>query len=326
MNLSFKNIAPFLHTGQNKYSRLFSYLGLGIGILLLLCAVQLYININQLLKDRNPRKTGYDFIAITKKITNENIAQDHSFSSAEIADIQSQKFIEDATPLLANKFVVSASGGAALPFSTDIFLEAIDNDFIDTLPPSFAWTEGQQIVPIIISSDYIELYNTVFAPSRNLPQLSAGTISALLLQLECTGIYGTRIFQGNIVALSDRINSVIVPKTFLLWANKNIANISSSNASRIYIKTTDANNIDFLNYLQQKNYQVNKDKTKFGRVKQILQAVVTGLGGFAVLVIVLALLLFSFYLQLMISRSKEKLQLLITLGYSPGWLSKSVAI
>ena len=36
-------------------------------------------------------------------------------------------------------------------------------------------------------------------------------------------------------------------------------------------------------------------------------------------------MLFSFYLQLMIARSKENLQLLLTLGYSPNWLSKTVA-
>jgi len=93
----------------------------------------------------------------------------------------------------------------------------------------------------------------------------------------------------------------------------------------VYIKTTDANNVAFLNYLQENNYQVNKDKTKFGRVKQILQSVVSGLGGFAVLVILLAMMLFSFYLQLMIARSKDNLQLLLTLGYSPNWLSKTVA-
>jgi hypothetical protein len=311
--------------GQNTSSRLFSYVGLGIGVLLLMCSVQLFININQLLRDRNPVKSGYDFIAITKKITNENIADDHSFSPAEVADLKAQKFIEDATPMVSNKFVASASGGAALPFTSDIFLEAIDNEFIDTVPPSFTWKEGQPVVPIIISSDYVELYNTVFAPSRDLPQLSEGTISALLLQLECTGVYGTKIYKGNIVALSDRINSVLVPKNFLEWANKNIANISSSSPNRLYIKTRDANNADFLDYLQQKNYQVNKDKTKFGRVKQVLQAIVSGLGGFAILVILLAMMLFSFYLQLMIARSKDNLQLLLTLGYSPGWLSKTVS-
>lgn len=325
MSLSFKNIAPYLNMGQNKSSRLLSYGGLGIGVLLLLCSVQMFININQLLKDRNPRKSGFDFISITKTITNENIAEDHSFSQAEIEELKKQPFINDATPLIANKFVVSASGGSTLPFTTDIFLEAINSDFIDTVPPSFTWKEGQSIVPIIIASDYLELYNTVFAPSRGLPQISGSSVSALLVQLECTGVYGTQIFRGNIVAQSDRINSVIVPINFLEWANKNIANISGGNASRVFVKTTDANNVDFLNYLQAKNYQVNKDKTKFGRVKQILQAVVSGLGGFSLLVILLAMMLFSFYLQLMVARSKDNLQLLLTLGYSPGWLSNTVA-
>ena len=119
--------------------------------------------------------------------------------------------------------------------------------------------------------------------------------------------------------------SVLVPENFLLWANKTFVNTSTVPAARVYIKTIDANNTDLLTYLQQKNYHVNKDKTKFGRVKQILQAIISGLGGFAVLVILLAMMLFSFYLQLMIVRSKDNLQLLLTLGYSPNWLSKTVA-
>ena len=325
MALSFKNIAPFLVINQNKSSRLFSYVGLGIGVLLLLCSVQLYININQLMKERNPKKSDFDFISITKRITDQNMGQDHSFTPADIEELKTQKFIADATPLIANKFIVSASGGPALPFSTDIFLEAIDNDFIDTIPPAFKWKEGDNVVPIIVSSDYLELYNTVFAPSRDLPQISQNTVGALMLELECSGVYGKKVFKGNIVGLSDRINSVIVPTNFLEWANRNIANLPSGNASRVYIKTQDANNVQFLNYLQSKDYQVNKDKTRFGRVKQVLQAVVSGLGIFAILVILLAMMLFSFYLQLMIARSKENLQLLLTLGYSPGWLSKTVA-
>jgi hypothetical protein len=325
MALSFKNIAPFLVIDQNKSSRLFSYVGLGIGVLLLLCSVQLFININQLMKERSTKKSDFDYISITKRITDQNVGQDHSFTSANIEELKAQKFIADATPLLANKFVVSASGGSVMPFSTDIFLEAIEEDFIDTIPPGFKWKEGDNVVPIIISSDYLELYNAVFAPSRDLPQISPNTVGALMIELECSGVYGTKTFKGNIVALSDRINSVIVPTSFLNWANRNIANLPGGNASRVYIKTSDANNVEFLNFLQLKDYQVNKDKTRFGRVKQVLQAIVSGLGIFAILVILLAMMLFSFYLQLIIARSKENLQLLLTLGYSPGWLSKTVA-
>jgi len=326
MKLSYQHIKPFLHTRQHAASRWMGYIGLGLGVLLLLVSVQLYININVLLKDKNPRKDGYDYISVTKLISNENMAEAHSFSEAEIQEIKSQSFIQDATPLLANKFLVRASGSSVLPFTTDLFLESIDNRFLDTIPENFTWKEGQAIVPIIMSADYLELYNTVFAPSKDLPQFSEKSISSVLIQLECYAPDGTaKIFKASVVGLSNRINSVLVPVNFLEWANKNLGSSSNINPSRIFIKTTDANNTELLNFLQQKNYNINKDKTKFGRVKQLLQAIVSGLSGFGILIILLAMLLFSFYLQLMIARSKDNLQLLLPLGYSPGWLSKTVA-
>ena len=322
-NISFKTIAAFLQTG-NKSSRIFSYAGLAIGVMLLLCCVQLYINIDQLLKEKNPRKNGYDFISVTKTITNENMGKDNRFSITEIEDFKKQSFIADAAPLLSNEFRVKMSAGDIIPFSTDLFLESIQNNFIDTLPSSFAWQPGQTTVPIIFSADFLEMYN-VFAPAQGLPQISESSIGAVNIILECSAPDGTVIkFRGNIVAVSDRLNTVLVPESFLNWGNKMFGSQSEQPASRVYIKTTDANSVALQNYLQRNNYHVNKDKTKFGRIKSTLQAIVAGLGGLALLVVLLSVLLFSFYLQLMISRSKDNLQLLLTLGYSPLWLSKTV--
>ena len=326
MPLSYKQIAPFLSAGQNRLSRWLSYVGLGVGMLLLLCSIQMYININHLLKEKNTVKDGFDYISVTKVISNENMAADHSFSDIELAEIKKEKSIDAATPLLANKFLVKATGGSTLPFTTDLFLESIDNSFIDSIPPEFTWKEGQYLVPIIMSADYLELYNTVFAPSKDLPQFSAKSISSVIIQLECYTPNGTvKNFRASVVGLSERINSVLVPMDFLTWANQHLTNSTKTNPSRIFIKTKDANSPDLLNFLQKKDYHVNKDKTKFGRVKQILQAIVSGISAFGVLVILLAMMLFSFYLQLMIARSKDNLQLLLILGYSPNWLSKTVA-
>lgn len=325
MKLTFKHIAPFLVTGQNRISRWFGYIGLGIGVLLLLCSIQMFININELLKNKNPKKTGFDYISVTRNITNENMAEDHTFSDADITALKSQPFVDDVAPFRSNKFVMKANGGSALPFETDLFFESIDEKFIDTLPPGFSWKEGQNSLPIIMSSDYLELYNTVFAPSRDLPQFSPKTVSSLVITIDCYGSGNNASFRGNVVALSDRINTVIVPESFIQWANQHFANVTKSNPNKLFLKTKDANDPNLLSYLQQKDYHINRDKTRFGRVKQILQAIVSGLAGFGVLVILLALVLFSFYLQLMIARSKENLQLLLTLGYSPGWLSKTVA-
>jgi len=323
-NISFKTIAAFLQTG-NKSSRIFSYAGLAVGVMLLLCCVQLYINIDQLLKEKNPRKNGYDFISVTKTITNENMGKDNRFSITEIEDFKKQSFIADAAPLLSNQFRVKMSAGDIIPFSTDLFLESIQNSFIDTLPSSFTWQPGQTTVPIIFSADFLEMYN-VFAPAQGLPQISESSIGAVNIILECSAPDGTVMkFRGNIVAVSDRLNTVLVPESFLKWSNKLFSTQPQQPAARVYIKTTDANSVPLQNYLQQNNYHVNKDKTKFGRIKSTLQAIVAGLGGLAILVVLLSVLLFSFYLQLMISRSRDNLQLLLTLGYSTLWLSRTVA-
>jgi hypothetical protein len=327
VSVSFKPIRTLLQTGTNTGSRWFSYIGLCIGVLLLLCSIQMYINIQQLLGGENQRKEGYDFISISKTITNETMGQleKNLFNENDIKDISNKPFIQGVSPLTANRFRVQLSAGDIIPFSTDMFLESLDDKFIDTVPPNFSWKEGQDYIPIVFSSDFLEIYN-VFAPGYGLPQLSESTASQVMVFITCYGQNGEKqTFRGSIVALSDRVNSIIVPKNFLDWANNKFGNTTDVKASRLYVKTKDANNPEFLSYLQQKNYKVNKDKTKFGRVKQVLQGIFSGLGIFGLLVVILALMLFSFYLQLMIARSKDNLQLLLMLGYSPNWLSKNVS-
>lgn len=316
-----------LQTGTNASSRWFSYIGLGIGVLLLLCSIQMYVNIQQLLGDKDTQKGGFDFISISKTITNETMGsvEKNLFDQKEIESVQGQSFIEGAGPLLANNFKFQLSGGSLIPFMTDFFVESLDNSFIDTVPPNFSWSEGQETIPVIIASDFLELYN-IFAPGYGLPQVSEQTAYKIQLMFICYYPNGNReAFRAHVVAFSDRVNSILVPKSFLDWANKRYSPGQELRASRLYIKTKDANDPEFLNYLSSKNYRVNKDKTKFGRTKMVLQGVFAGLGTFGLMVVVLALMLFSFYLQLMIARSRDSLQLLLTLGYSPRWVGNNVS-
>lgn len=324
MRLTFKNIAPLLNTNKNSISKWFSYLGLATGVLMLLTSMQMFININSILKENNPRKNGFDFFSITKVITNENMGQDNTFKAEELEEIKKHPAVEDAAPLISNQYRVKASAGTVIPLSTDLFLESIEDSFLDTIPPDFKWQPGDAAIPLIFSTDFLELYN-VFAPAQDMPQVSAKTISSVNIILEISGRTGVQQYRGNVIALTDRINSVLVPKTFMEWSNKSFAGVTKVDPSRIYIKTKDANNPQLISFLDEKNYHLNKEKTKFGRIKKVLQNIISALGIFGILVIILALMLFSFYLQLMIARSKENLQLLLTLGYSPNWLSKTVA-
>jgi hypothetical protein len=287
----------------------------------------MFLNIQELLGNKSPRKDNFDFISISKTITNETMGQldKNLFQENEIREVGAQPFIDGVGPLIANRFRTQLSIDRIIPFSTDFFVEALDNSFIDTVPPNFSWTEGQQIIPVILSSDFMEIYN-VFAPGYGLPQVSEATASQLIVNINCFGINGKQqTFKATIVAYSDRINSVLVPASFLTWANHEFGNATDVKATRLFLRTKDANDPALLSFLDSKNYKVNKDKTKFGRVKQVLQGIFTGLGFFGLMVVMLALMLFSFYLQLMIARSKDSLALLTTLGYSPSWLSKKVS-
>ena len=324
MPLSYKKIRPLIISGENRVSKWLSYFGLGVGVLLLLVSLQMFINIQYLLKENSPRKSGFDFISISKTITNDNMGKDNSFTRADLDNLRTFPDIVGLSPLIANQFRVRATAGDIIPFSTDLFLESIDNDFIDTLPPSFAWQPGQTTVPIIFSSDFLEMYN-VFAPAQGLPQLSEKTISSVNIMLECSGPSGSVTLKGNIVALSDRINSLLVPKAFMDWSNLRLTGDTTAHISRVFLKTKDANNPHLISFLDSQHYHLNKDKVKFSRVKSILQNIVSTLGAFGLLVIVLAVMLFSFYLQLMIARSKDNLRLLLTLGYSLEWIASSVA-
>ena len=322
---SYQPIRPLFQTGSNSWSRWFSYVGLGIGILLLLASLQMFVNLQQLMGAGSIRKDGYDFISITRTVSNETMGQKekHLFNLAMVDSIRQQPFISDAAPLEANLFQVELSAGGILPFSTNLFLESIDDRFLDTLPPNFSWSPGQARVPIIVSSDFLEIFN-VFGPSYGLPQVSPETASGIPVLITCYGDGNTeQTFTGQIVAFSDRINSVIVPKSFLDWGNMTFKGRNADYFTRIYIKTKDANNPDLLRYVDAMGYKVNKDKTKFGRMKQVFEGIFTGLGVFGVLVVILALLLFSFYLQLVIARSRDSIRLLLTLGYSPSWLSRN---
>lgn len=324
MSLHFKNIRSLIISGNNRFSKWMGYFGLFIGVLLLLISIQLFFNIQGLLKEENPRKFGYDYVSISRNITNENMGRDNSFSKSDIQQLEAQPQIEGVSPLISNQYRVRASAGNVLPFSTDLFLESLDNSFIDTVPPTFTWKEGQVDVPLIFSSDFLEMYN-VFAPAQGLPQVSPKTISSINIFMECSGPFGTQNFRGNIVALSDRINSILVPSNFMNWSNYRLTGDTTVRASRVYIKTKDANDPHLISYLDSNNFHINKDKIRFGRLKGFLQNIVSTLGIFGILIIVIALMLFSFYLQLMIAKSKDNLKLLLTLGYSPSWLAKSVA-
>lgn len=320
MTLSRKHIKPLIYSGK-PFSKWLGYVGLATGMIILLLAVQMFHNVDRLMRDEAPQRAGeFDFVSISKVITNENMGRDNRFTPNDMELIANQPEVADVAPLYTNQFSARASAGDVLPFTTDLFLESLDTSFLDVMPSGFNWAPGDSFVPLIFSTDFLEMYN-VFAPSQGLPQLSPRTVTSVNIFLECAGPRGAKNFRAGVVGLSDRVNSILSPESFIKWANLNLAGDSSTIISRVYIKTPDVNNPALISFFEENGFHINKDKIRFGRIKGLLKDVLSIIGSFGILVIILALVIFAFYLQLMIARSRENLSLLLKLGYSPTWLS-----
>lgn len=325
MSLSFSHIKPLLDRSGGKFSQWAGYIGLGVGMLFLLLGVQWYFNVRHILKDKEQRSGGgYEFVSISKEVTNENMGLDNRFTMEEIQALEATPTVVAAAPLVTNQFRVRASAGALIPFSTDLFLESLPDQFLDTVPPGFTWQPGQRSVPVIFSADLLEMYN-VFAPAQGLPQISPETLRSVNIILQCAGSEGAENYYGHVVALTDRISSILAPRSFMDWNNLHLAGVQHVQPARVYLKTINVNTPSFIHYLDVHGYHINQETIKLGRMRSLLQKVTGALSLLGVGVVIMALLLFSFYLQLMISRSRDQLRLLITLGYSPRWLAKLVS-
>lgn len=316
-----KLLLKLIRSGKGKSNLAFALGGMGLGVLVLLVAIQTYFDINRLLFNTIPKSGLADFLVIHKEIPSDR-ASHSDFTDQDIQDITQQPFVKAAGPIISNQFKVSATAGFRIQFYTDLFFEAVPDTFLDTRPANWHWTPGDPILPVIISSDFLNLYNYGFALSQGLPQLSDTTVMAIPVNLTITGTGGTVRMVANVVGFSDRISSILVPQSFMDWANQRYGITAVPPPSGLILKVNDPSDPALTSYLQAHHYQTNGEKLKYGKIRGIIATILSAIGLFGICVILLALILFSVYLQLVISRSREEIRLLSILGYEPPVLGK----
>lgn len=204
--------AKVLWSNQTWWQWLVTGGGFVAGLVLILIALQLHIHINKLLFSRQNAGSG-QYLTVSKASSMLN--NNNRFTAKELVAIRQQPFVESIGMFSTNRFQASVKIDKLIRFQTLIFLESVPSTFIDDVPEDWYWHEGQSFVPIIIPRDFVNLYNYGFAPSRGMPQVSPDMIMLLPMTLDVQGNNGKGSrYDAQIVGLSDRISSVLVPKVF----------------------------------------------------------------------------------------------------------------
>lgn len=313
-----------MNTGSR--SRLWlSLCALCIGTTLLLISVAAWWNFKELLEGKHDNDSlGSTFLTVGKKVTDANMGNPRAtlFAPEEIEALKTAPEVEDVGILLSNRFPVYATFSSSVGFATEMFLEAVPDKYLDKKPADWQWQEGDMEVPVIISTDFLNLYNYGFALSQGLPQLSEGSIKSVAFELEVGGGQRKVSYRAHVAGFSDRISSVLVPESFIRYGNELFAPGHVIAPSRLIVKTGDPSDEAFINYLQEHNYTTNAEQLRWNKLRSAVEIVTTVTGLLAVLLMGIGALVFILFIELTIARAYNSLQLLLQIGYSPKLLKQ----
>jgi len=296
-----------------------------LGLSLVLLALQAYVKVNDFL---SPQKNQSDFIILNKEVAigHTIFGGKAEFSEADVNKLKQQPFVEDLGTFGSSQFKAKAYAGGDLGFRTDLFFESVPSQFIDDKPYNFKWREGSDYLPMIISQDFLNLYNFGYALGRGTPQLSKSSIGMLTFDVEVYGDGGRKNFKGQVVGFSERITSVLVPQEFLNWANKEIGRVESPSTSRVIIKVKSDNASTMEKYFEENGYKVSDDKLKFSRILTIINIVMSVLVFIGTAFIVFALVIVMLNFSLIVSEAKEEISLLLQMGYKRKYIVNHLSI
>jgi len=323
-----KSVERKLLLSKTKPAQFFiALLGAFLGLFIVMAGVQVYGNMQELLTQKD--MLGGDFLVINKKIGLLNTLSGTSpgFSEEEQHELQKQKGIDKLGVFTAGTFKAlmemdpKMADMAGSGFKTDLFFESVPDDFVDIDPSEWTWKNGES-VPIIIPSDYIKLYNMAFAQSQGLPVIPESLIKTVTFKIRLRGQGKEEYMDGRIAGFSERINSILVPNSFLQWGNQNYGDGKSGKPSRIILHCTDPASPSIVNYIQAQGYEMNEEKLKTSKMNGILQIILTIVAFVGGLIVLLSLLGFMQYNQLLAYRSAYEIQTLHWLGYETFALSK----
>lgn len=291
-----------------------------VGLAIILTAVRFYTDIRSA-SSAPDSFISRDFLIISKPVSGLGsiFAGPSGFTEEEIAEISAQPWAERVGRFTASAFDVSARLDIAdRGMSTALFMESIPDEFFDIRPAGWGYTpDSGDPVPIIISKDYLALYNFGFAASRGLPQVSEDMITMLPIKISVSGRGEQQTLNARIAGFSTRLNTIAVPESFMTWANSRFGDQTLS-PSRLIVETTSPGAPEINEYLSAHSYETAGNNAESGRAAYFLRVTTGVVAGVGVVITLLSFFILTLSIWLLMHKNRPQIERLMLLGYTPG--------
>lgn len=287
-----------------------------IGMTVILAGVQIYSDIQPMLSGEKSL-IGNDYLIITRPVERNGIGAP-SLSEEEIAEIKEQPFVVELGTFTASRFEVDGSiifNGRRL--STMLFFEAVPDHFIDVVTSDWQFKPGDSIIPIILPRNYLNLYNFGFSQTQNLPQITEDMIKRIELGIRLEGNNMRDDYTARVVGFSERLNTILVPYTFMEWANGYYADQTDDGCTRLILKVNNPTDPELTTYLKEHNYEIENKPAESSKALSLLKVGVAVIIIIGLLFSLLSLIILTLSIYLLLQKNITKLENLVLIGYTP---------
>jgi hypothetical protein len=308
-----------LWKGKSRWQTVSASIGIFIGLFLLLFALQVYLDVQILTKGVKD-----DNFLVINKVFEKNYGKSLEFSQEEFQEVSQQPFFNQVDAFESNEYKVSLSS-QEMGFRTLLFFQSLPQEFLGVDTSLFQWKPGDRI-PIVLSSDYLALYNFGFAPSQGLPKFSASTISLVDFKITVMGNGKQESIDGYVCGFTPNVNSILVPKSFMKYSNQKYGEAREVKLPTQLIASTDnPYSVALEEFLEDKGYEISRGGLIGGELKTTLFMLVFLLVAIGMTIVGLAMLVFILNFQVLIAQASNDIQLLIQLGYKDKQITNTLA-
>lgn len=290
------------------------------GMTIVLLGYQLYCDILPIFT-ANDSFLKADYLVVSKKIGMANaLGQQHSgFSKDEIADLQAQPFVKGVGQFTSTAYKAEATMGVSgmKILNSELFFESVPDPFVDISLDNWHYTPGDSLVPVILPRSYIAMYNFGFAQNHSLPKINEGLVGMIDLHIQVQGKGGQGYFKGKVIGFSSKLNTILVPQSFMAWSNNHFSPDSELPPSRLILDVTNPADQRIGTYLEEHNYELEDNNLDAEKTTYFLKLMVTLVMGVGVVISALSFYVLLLSIYLLVQKNTTKLQNLLLIGYSP---------
>lgn len=271
-----------------------------------------------------------DYLIVSKRIGMGSTlsGRSNTFSKAEEQELAGQPFASRVGRFTSVEYKVDAQMGieGQTILNSEIFLESVPDGFIDISLKDWQYTEGSHDVPVILPRSYINMYNFGFAQTHSLPKISDGLVSMIDFKIFLHADGKTEQFNGKVIGFSNRLNTILVPQTFMDWSNRTYAPGKETEPNRLLLEVKNPADENVTKFLDKNGYEVETDKLDAEKTTYFLRMVVTLVMVIGLIISVLSFYILMLSIYLLVQKNSTKLENLLLIGYSPGRVARPYQI